>query len=252
MKSSKLNIELTEKSREKLENIKVRESVPYGNTINYLIDAFADLPETVKEYLVAVCKPKMRQLQEEITNSKGFKADEIFKQMEAYRKITSYLGGEVVNAYLTDATSDVKKINLKNGYVMCPNNFILLNPEEAENHEYAGVIECRNSSKYGIPHAMFFCDYRYGREYPKEFCDMMIQKFCEKFEKFKKIVELQVDPIYDPDNPGLLLNSDEWMESPEIGFFAVFVEGDPGYYPNYKPPYGIQIFKKNGLKNKLK
>lgn len=43
----------------------------------------------------------------------------------------------------------VQKYDIKNGVLICPKDWIVLNPEEAKNMEYAGVVECRNSEVFG-------------------------------------------------------------------------------------------------------
>ena len=54
---------------------------------------------------------------------------------------------------------------------------------------------------------------------------------------------MQVKPIDDPERPGLLLNSDEWMKAPNIGLFDIYVQGDPKYGVGYEPVAGARIIR---------
>lgn len=58
MANIKLTIDLTEENREILENIKTEKGMPYGNTVNLLIQTFASLPESVKKDLTAFVKSR--------------------------------------------------------------------------------------------------------------------------------------------------------------------------------------------------
>ena len=78
---------------------------------------------------------------------------------------------------------------------------------------------------------------------------MMEKKVATVFPTFKDVIAKQVTPIDDPDNPGMQLNADEWMEAPTIGHFSIYVQDDPRYGKNYNPPAGARIVRDNLTEN---
>ena len=70
----------------------------------------------------------------------------------------------------------MKKVFLKEGYVIFPEDWIIL-PDIYDSPDkclYAGVVESRNSEKYKIPHFVFFSNYRYGADYPTDLDDKVL------------------------------------------------------------------------------
>ena len=48
----------------------------------------------------------------------------------------------------------MQKIPMDNGFLICPDDWIIVNPEQAESSSYACVVECRNAGKFGLPHLL--------------------------------------------------------------------------------------------------
>jgi len=244
MATSKLTIDLTERNRDILEQIKATQRSPYGNTINTLIEIFCNVPESVKKELIGFIKPQLKELYRQMDGAGDFNFGELSEKTQSYMDIATFLNdGKRISASEIDACNSMKKIPIKNGYLICPNDYIIVNPEQAEKCEYAGVVECRNSSKYGIPHLLFFCNHKYGREYDHYFEEHIMKLCCKAYPRFAEIMDMQVTPIDDPEHPGRQLNAKEWMEAPTIGMFAIYVQDDPTYGRNYEPPHGTRIIR---------
>ena len=128
---------------------------------------------------------------------------------------------------------------MKDGYLIIPKEWIVLNEEDAMYCRYAGVVECRNSAKYGIPHFVFFTHAEYGRDYDT---DLINEMCCNAWPKFKDIMAQQVEPIKDPEKPGEYLNVQEHLASPYIGYFSID-EADSGLRDIEDMPYGAMIVR---------
>jgi hypothetical protein len=138
----------------------------------------------------------------------------------------------------------MKKIKLADGYLIIPSDWIVVNPEQAENCRYAAVIECRNSEKYGVPHFIYFNNYQYGNQYT----DSMEEHFyslCRKaWSRFTEIEELNMKNklVPDPENKGQYLNAEAHLAAPIIGLFSIEEQGEN---PVNDPPYGAMIVRTN-------
>lgn len=60
------------------------------------------------------------------------------------------------------------------------------------------------------------------------------------YPKFRKILNLRVDPIYESN--GLMLNKKEWEEAPCPGVFFIPEANNP-YMSNRDYPFGAKVFR---------
>lgn len=244
MAVTKLTIDLTDKNKESLEKIKSQQRIPYGTTINDLIESFCTIPDSVKKELLNFIKPKLKDLYRQIDGAGDYNFKELSEKIQAYINISTFLNDrQRISINTIDTTQTMIKTQLKDGYLICPENYIILNPEEACSCPYAGVIECRNSDKYNIPHLLFFSTRKYSRDYDSLYQEHILSMCCNVYPRFRDIIDMQVTPIDDPDDPIIPLNAKEWMNAPTIGFFAVYVQDDPAYSRNYEPAHGTRIIR---------
>lgn len=252
MKKPKLSFDITDENREILEKIKKEHGTAYGNILNALTQTFADIPHDVKKELTVFVRARIRTISREMGTSGKFRCSELAVNRDAYEKMAKYLGVEdKILQKDKRAVADMKSIPIKNGILICPGDYIVVNPEEASACMYAGVVECRNSDKFGekhfgekIPHFIYFCNKKYGNEYDEDLFQWVNQLCINAWPYFKEVIGAQVDPIYDPDNPKRLINASEWVDAPTIGYFAVYEHGDEMYGADYQPPEGVRIIRK--------
>lgn len=236
-------LRLSPESKKILEEKKEAGST-YVDTINTLIELFGMFPDDIHQDFMSLAKSKALKLAKKIELSGQFASDTLHTSLDRYLAIIAYLnGGTPISLDEIRTELDMQKIHLKDGYLICPKDFVAINPEEAKDMETAYVIECRNASKYGIPHYVVFCHPREAHETVEVYDDRLLDRLLKHIPKFQKIVDLQVDPIYDPEHPENLLNEKEFMTAPTIGYFRVHIHGDPSKPADYKPPYGVQIVK---------
>lgn len=251
MAANKLTIDLSDCNKEILEKIKTERRMPYGNTINSLIDAFCEIPESVKKELLTFIKTRIKALYKEMDVAEDFLFRDLAMQSEAYIEIATFLNdGRRISIESIESEPTLTKYPVRNGILICPDDWIVLNPEQADVMMYAGVVECRNSENFGkenfgekIPHFVFFSNKKYAKEYDNYYTDH-INKLCvQMWPNFQKVIESQVEPIDDPERPGYQLNAEEWMKAPTIGHFSVYEHGDPIYGTKYEPPAGARIIR---------
>lgn len=221
MKNKRLTFDLTEESKEILEELKNSFKKPFGKIINDTLNTFYGVSEDVRKDITEYFKYRIDFLMERLKGASLIETDRLKKQIHEYEKLLALINkGE---NYTMNSSSEkiVKEIQIKNGYVTCPADWIILNPEEAENCNYAGVVECRRSEFYGIPHFLFFTD-KLSKEYNNELYDKVQKMCCEKWPQFADIIDKQVEPVYDAERR--MVNTQDYMEAPIIGYFGLDVE----------------------------
>ena len=248
-KTEKLSLTLTAKNRQVLERIKEERGTSYVDTINCLIGVFGIIPERIKKAIRLAVKDELKEIRRTKKTAGNMLRNELEMQEDAAKKVLMYLTGkeEVAGDEGNDGVSDHRDIVIKEGTLHIPANWIMLNPEQATRMPYAGVVECRNSHSFGvdkcgeeIPHFVFFCEYKYGRDYPEELFEQINQMCCNKWPDFETVLECQVEPSF---IDGVLVNEREWSKSPTIGYFHIREKGDP-IYGNNEAPYGALIIRK--------
>lgn len=134
---------------------------------------------------------------------------------------------------------NITQHDLNGGYILYPKDWIIVNPDEAMNCHFAGVIECRLAS-YNMPHLLFFSSKKMSALTKDDF-EKINRKATEAYPAFKDMLEQQVTPIDDPDQPGHMLNADEWMKSPQLGYFPIYEFGTSTTSPYYFLPLPAMV-----------
>lgn len=246
----KLSVDLTDENRETLENLKERKRISCGKIINDAVAAFCKLPFELKRELCIFIDTSIEVKKRELGTASACRKAELSEQIAAYRRIFSFLEGEEMLSVDTTPTTGLTKYLIKDGYLICPEDWIVVNPEAAGESMYACILECRNSDVFGrehfgmsIPHFICYTDVKYGRDYSSEFFDYYNRLCVQAWPNFQKVIESQVKPVNDPAKNGRILNEDEWISAPAIGQFAVYENGDTVYPRDYNPPYGAMIVR---------
>lgn len=237
----KLSFDLDPDNLYALQRMKSEIGWSYGNTINNLLSLLR-IPESVKVEIIELIKEQLRSLYKQADSAEIFKLNEINEKIKAYTDIATIFnkGKKLTIDDIQNRT--MKKIKIKDGYLIVPSDWIDINPEDAESMPYAGVIECNNSKKYGIPHFLFHSKHKYLRDYNTD----EIEKMCANaYPDFLDIIDRQVTPERDPEHPDVILNEQAYRNAPTIGYFHIYVQDDPLYGRNYEPPAGAKIVRTN-------
>lgn len=246
----KISIDLEFENEKYLNFLKQKKGIQTGKCINELLSFFANKEEvsslqSAKDDLLLYCKFKLKKLYSKLDNCEPCEERDIHNNIMAYSTIAKYLndGSDLTQHDLLELQS-MKKIELFDGYILVPNDFIFLNIDDAKNCRNAIIIECQNSKKYNIPVFMFFTNFSSIDELKKSDYQFIQEKCIKEYEGFSWILTNQITPVHDPDNPMFLLNQDEWSSAPNIGYFFVLANNDPLLKnPYLKNPYEIQLFR---------
>ena len=245
-KSCKFSVDVSGENKKILDELTTNYMYKYGPMINKIIGTFCRMPKGIKKVIEKACRTEYDRLTEELEHiEEEFHRKTLEHERESYLEILRLINGgmyEIANGPKDEET--MKKVKIANGYLIIPSDWIVVNSEQAENCRYAAVLECRNSAKYGVPHFIYFNNYRYGNE----FTDSMKENFymlCRKaWPNFSVIEELNKKNklVPDPDNKGQYLNAEAYLEAPIIGLFSIQEQGENSFN---EPPYGAMIVRTN-------
>ncbi len=245
--ANKLTLDLTEDNKDVLEKLKAEKKAPYGAVINDLISTFAALPADVSKELLDFTKIKLRLLYRMMDGAGDYNLRDLYAKAQAYTDLTTFFnGGKPVPMPEIDKMYVMQKLSFGGGILLCPDDWIIVNPDKAASAEYASVIECRHGEKYAIPHFLYFSNLESAADYNDAYVSYMYGDVKRAWPRFQEVLDRQVKAITDPETPGLPINADEWCAAPNIGIYDVYVQGDPKYAPDYEPPFGARIIRQEG------
>ena len=207
---------------------------------------FLTLDDTVKSDLVSFCKEQELKTRRNLNMYNGFSFKKMLSIADQFEKLAyMYNNFTVPVASLTERKYGYSNTKLKNGFAVYPDDWIVLNEEEAENCSYAYVIEMANrEGKYNFPHFIFFSDMENVRKLDNgKIYSMAIKAYPD----FIKVLSMQVDAKFsDPDDKGItyLINGDLFKQAPNIGIFKIETFGKKDI-SNY--PFGAMIIRNEDL-----
>lgn len=209
------------------------------NVLNSVLNFGPDARKDIAKYLVNYAEGLQIMAQNNKNDAEQWK---IQTKSDANHCISlaNYIAGKTEYKLNTQSLNGMKTVDLKNGTLIIPKDWLLIKPETAKEHCYAGVIECLNHEKYGVPHIVFFTDFAFTNMYTSEFLDEVNELACEVYPDFRKIMAMQVEPVFDSNNKGKMLNQKEYLDAPTIGHFFI---ADEGWW-DAEPPSGAKIVRR--------
>ena len=240
----KFTLNVSGKNKEILDQLTENYSCKYGPLINKIIETFCCMPTGVKKAIEHACLEQYNKIATELDHtSDEFHRKDLEKSLESSLDILRLINGGIYDISVSQKEiSNTKKLKISDGYLIVPKDWIIINPEDAERHKYAAVLECRNSFTYGIPHFVYLTDYRSADQYTREFEKIFIEKCRQIWPKFKEIEEMnrKNQLVPDPEDPNQYLNMEAYLTSPIIGLFSIDEQGD-SLTDEY--PYGAMIVR---------
>lgn len=242
--TNRLTIDLTDENKSLLEKLKLSMQKPFGQIVNQTLSTVCDAPASVKEETLAFYKRQINALyiQMDKHNVSPFELQALFEKAQAYINLSMLMNdGKYIG--IDDIRNEpyMVRYEIEGGYVICPEDWIVVNPEMARQCHYAGVVECRRAN-YHMPHFLFFTN-KTSREYDNTLYNEVNEACCKAWEGFRDILSKQVEPINDKN--GHTLNIEEWDAAPTLGYFALYEQGDPKLPPGFKFPMGSMIVRNN-------
>ena len=196
-----------------------------GYVMNYMLDTFLDIDEDVKKEVYAFFFERMKMYARSAGMLSGFEKAAAEKKLKDYEKLVNLFND--FGIYKEDPTSPaMKKIATKDGYVIIPADWIVLDEKTASENTYCYVVEIRDLfGKYNPPHFVAFGSVPARKLTSESDALKKIYKQCgTAYPEFKKWMKMQVEPIYgEPDKNGIrnIANLDEYQSAPIIGVFEL-------------------------------
>lgn len=253
-KLKRTSFDLTDENSKLLAEFSEKMDAPYSHVINYMLRIFLKLSPEIKKSMADFCTQKMTDICDNLDLMSDFEKENAKNDMHHYQEL-AYFFYDAEFRPLYKKEKNMKKIYLKKGYVIVPNNWIVLdNFSDPTENMFAGVVETRQpldgSKTFDAKHYLFFTNYQYGKHYPSNLADKVFDACVEKDADFKKILNAVVEPIYPEGSPELLpnmLNEAEYKSAPCPGLFHIVEKGDPTYWhqhnQDYVPPHGAMIIR---------
>ena len=202
--------------------------------VNFILDTVLDLSDEVKGILVKCCIDKIHELQSNLIVFDEFGRNKAKYEQLQYKKLIRFFSdGKDLEP---DEIPNMRRINIMDGYVIFPENWIVTKYENAKSCQYAGVIETKNGSKYNIPHFIVFSSKPIS-EITKEDSDKIFLCCCQEYPEFQEILKKDIPIQYDEFHK--IINGKEWLEAPHPAIFPIKEYRDA----DYDYPYGAMIIK---------
>ena len=239
LKSYKFSMNIAGENKKAVDDMTFNYGMKYGPFLNFLIKKVCLMPDSMREFFIDACLRKCDELNEKIELSSDLEKKSYEQEKKSYLEMARIFNAGKEITYSGKEDPSMAKYRMKDGYLIVPKEWIVLNPQFEGEYRFAGVVECRNSAKYDIPHFVFFTDTRYACDYDDYF-RQTVQEWCiEKWPRFREIIRQEVKLVSDPENPGKYLNAEEHLASPVIGLFHILRNDDELFDNN--PPCGAMI-----------
>ena len=225
-----------------LDEITKNTNTKYGPALNKILNKTLLLSSDIKKDLIQFFKLRIKQIDREIQCSDQFAINKLQKNKADYNELIKIFNNGK-DPFIDTNSIIMNEIQIQEGVLIIPNEWIVVNPYEAKKHKYAAVLECRNSKRYGIPHFIMHCDFRYEKDYTDEFIEQFIDLCCKHWPDFKnRVLDQQIELRMKSDGKGYE-NEEEYLNSPIMGFFRILESDDEEISLLGETPYGSQIIR---------
>lgn len=227
--------------------VRIRESMRGVYTVGGAIDAalapYADMSPGAAAMIVAMIdreitsvRRRVDALAPEDAMERGT-CEEVLERLAAMRSAVSVsAAGAVVGN--DDRTEGLRRIGLRDGgYATVPAEWPVLNGWVGDVAEVR-VVATRHAAKWGVPANLVWLRIHDGPIDRDEEANIA-QLATEAFPSFAEVLERQVDPLYG--ESGDIINADEYMDAPVIGYFALV---DAGLAPRVAHVPGAMVHRK--------
>lgn len=219
-----------------LEMVMPNTTINKGYVINYLIDSVIGIDDTVRQEMYAFCYTQMKDRYSQAENSDGFDKAEKNRIAQQYEKLVNLFNN--FKSYQNPPKQHIpmQRINMKDSYIICPKNWIIVNEDQAKYSNYAYAVEIRDRlCQYNAPHFLLFGEYPV-RKLSESMTNELYRQCAAVYPKFGEWMKMQIEPVFGERNEmGIrpLLNEEEYTNAPLIGIFEIPLYGDlnVGEYP---------------------
>ena len=232
MDSHKFSMDLHGNNKKIIDEMAGQYELKYGPLLNHIIQSICIMPPHMKHRFISYCITQCNVINEMLPGASDMEKKNLEADKKQYLEIARIMNGGIDVKY-EDFDPTKQEIGIKEGTLIIPRDWILLNPDQADEYPFALCVECRHSAELGIPHFVYLTEKKYPYDCtPGDF--NKIDSLCvQKWPDFKDILGQQVDPIYNPDDPTDLLNKKEYLAAPTIGYYPILRDDDPLYGDPY-------------------
>lgn len=220
-----------------------------GYVMNYMLDTFLNIDEKVKKEVYTFFFERMKHYAKSTSMLTGFEKAASEKKQKDYEKLVNLFND--FGIYKEDPTKlPMKKIATKDGYVIIPTEWIVLDEKTATDSTYCYVIEIRDLfGQYNAPHFVAFGNIPARKIHSDSQAEKRIfAQCCAAHPEFEQWMKMQLEPVYgEPDQNGVrkIINLDEYQRAPIIGIFELYdYDGDDAF----EHPFGAMYVRSGEAK----
>lgn len=230
----KKSIDFTIDNIKLLNHYKMELNLSHNEIVNSLIHILLGLDDSIKKKLTHTCLSEINLLEQPTPRGayEQLRNNEIKEQYQHLIHFLNY-GKEL------PVENCMKKIAIQDGYVIFPDDWVVLNISESSISNYVIVVEVKNGSEYNAPKFIYFTQKAPGTLTDYD-CDLIDAECIMKFPAYQRILDDHISLMFDKNhNP---INLKEANESPTPGYFFI-QEYKKSSYNSY--PYGAMIIRKS-------
>ena len=127
--------------------------VTQNKYVNITLDTFSGLPRELKIIFAKCCMTQINKERKDKEFISGFSRSQADRRIRQLEKMLDFF-----NDFKNYPHNEeyMKTVEIVDGYVIFPQNWIIINQSEARYCKYVYVIEMLNGTKYGTPHLIGF------------------------------------------------------------------------------------------------
>lgn len=221
----KMSINMTTDNIYLIDRLCKKLHMKYSPLINHIISVILGMPDDVQKSIIQHCRKEYIHLNKSLGSDAAYHNQAMQHDMAALADIAAIISGGDVDI----TVPQMVHIRMADGYVTVPDDWIIVNLDDATDSRFASVIEIRNAAQYDAPHFVYF----HSQENISEKDEKEIYNLCEnKWDKFTDVLKLSNNAL---DN---YQNLELFNESPIVGIFPIFTSDMVD-----NPPYGAMIIR---------
>ena len=129
------SLKFSEKNKNALEKIAKTKNMKYGPLVNEIIETFCSMSPKIKNSFLDYCVNRCIQLEKELQYAGEFERPALLEEIKEYKKIANLInaGEDIYYPYEEEVEeSTTKEVEIKNGTLVIPKEWILLNEKDAK------------------------------------------------------------------------------------------------------------------------
>lgn len=226
-----------------LEDARYNSNLSLTQIINNYIDFTTNLDESIKMVLVETIDREIEARMRLKTDNSVLLLNNLTNQVNQLVGLKHLL----TNYINPNSIIPPSRINLKEGYLQYPDNWMLINAENAFCSTRAYIVELVNYPAGDSSHFVYFDDLK---ELDEDFYMHIEMELVKKYPQFEDAITNQVRPIYEEGKPQIfknLINKDDYVNCPIVAIALVKTIQEVRqirlWDSGYIPPANVQIVK---------